>query len=269
MKIAEVIERIEKKHGVLPLEKTCDGVIYGNTDQNCTGIILTCNPSISILQQAAELGYNLVICHESTFYHGYDEREKIQKTEVVKSKMDLLDKYGIVIYRDHDQVHMEKQDMIYTGIIKALGWEKYACSNHFFPVSGYKIPETTLEELAGDICRKIHIDGTRIVGDPKMPVKYVGLTAHFLGDDQECIKVIEEEKYDVILSLETVDWTVVAYVMDSNASGRTVGLISPGHFNLEEAGMKIMQVWVEDAVEHNIPVMFLPSGNMFRWVSTK
>lgn len=270
LKTGEVIERIERKHGVLPIEqRTCDGLVYGDRQRPCTGIVLTCNPSAQVIQRTAALGYNLIWCHEPTFYHGYDETSLAHPFAAVQKKKELLDRYGITVYRDHDQVHGESPDMVYRGIVDTMGWEPLEKTKKFFPVSGYRVPETTLGALAGDICRKLHIDGVRIVGDMQMEVRTIGLTAHFFGEDFECLSQIDKSRYDVIVPLETVDWTIISYVMDATALGRPVGLINAGHFNLEEAGMRAMQGWLEEAVGRTVPVQFVPSGNMFGWVDVR
>ncbi len=268
LKIGEVIERIEKKHGILPIaEKTCDGMIYGDAQRPCTGIVLTCSPSVPVIQKAADMGYNLIWCHEPTFYHGYDEIPPELSFSTAEEKKRLLDQYRITVYRDHDQVHREKPDRIYQGIVDTMGWEPLEENQKFFPVSGYRVPETTLGRLAVQICRKLCIDGARIIGDAQMKVRTIGLAAHFFGEDLECLTQIDRNRYDVIVPLETVDWTVVSYVMDAVALGKPVGMINVGHFNLEEAGMRAMQGWLKETVGQTIPVQFIPSGNMFGWVN--
>lgn len=270
MTIAEVIRVLEEKHTSIDnVERTCDGIICGDINQECRGIVLTCCATAELIKKAAELGYNMIICHEPTFYHGYDEQEWLQKTFIYEKKKELIEKYGIVIYRDHDRVHAEEADMIYSGIVKTLGWEAYALDNKFFPSSGYEIPETTLGELGCYVADKLGIDGMRIVGDSEMKVRKVGLTAHFSGGqaDQDCIQEIEKNDYDVVIPLEIVDWTITEYLIDSTALGRPRGMLNAGHFNLEEPGMMAMQEWVSEAIGQTIPVVFIQWANAYKWIA--
>lgn len=272
MKIEAIIQRIEEKHIKLPSEmKTCDGVIYGDTQQECTGILLTCCPSAAIIQSAIKLGCNLIFCHEPTFYHGWDENEWLKENKIYEAKKALLDQYGIVIYRDHDRVHQEHPDMVFSGIVRKLGWEKYAASENFFPSSKYVIPETTLRELAMYLGDKMQIDGIRIMGDPDMKVKTVGLMAHFFGNEGDCdsISDIEKNDYDVIIPGEIVDWTIGEYIQDSNALGRKRGMLNVGHFNLEEPGMEMMEGWLRETLEDQVPVTFVQSGNQYGWIQCR
>lgn len=272
MKIADVIDKLEERHvSIDSIEHTCDGVICGDVSRDCTGIILTCCATVALIKKTIENGYNLIVCHEPVFYHGYDETGDLEGLPVYEKKRALIEENGIVIYRDHDHVHMECPDMIYSGIVRKLGWEPYAVSDRFFPSSEYHIPEMSLHELVEYVGNKLNIDGIRIIGNPQMRVRTVGITGHFFGgqEDQDCIREIEEKDYDVVIPLETVDWTIIEYLMDSESLGRPRAMLNAGHFNLEEPGMEMMAHWVGEAVEYKVPVKFLQSGNMYGWHACK
>lgn len=272
MTIAEVIEKIETEHAdISDILKTCDGVICGDISQECSGIAVTCCSTAAVIQKAAQFGCNLLITHEPTFYHGYDETERIRDTRILKEKKRLIREKRMVIYRDHDRAHRETPDMIYSGIEKVLGWKPFALDSSFLPISGYEIPEMSLEELGKFLGNKLGIAGMRIVGPADMKVKRVGLTAHFFGgeEDQDVIRLIEEKEYDAVIPLETVDWTIIEYIMDSEALGRKRGLLMPGHFNLEEAGMRAAAEWIRKTTGDKVPVTFIQSGDMYGWVSSK
>ena len=270
MTIAEVLKKTEEKHNNIHRDSlTCDGVHAGDIQQECTGILLTCCPTTAMIQEAIRRDCNLIYCHETTYYHGYDETEWADGTEICARKKALLDQHGIVVYRDHDQVHEEKEDMVYAGIEAALGWKNYVLKHSHPYMFGYEIPETSLAELAKYILNRLHLDGTRIVGDPCMKVKRVCLAAHFFGGDgdRECLVEMEKHQYDVIVPLETVDWTLMEYVLDCNSMGIHKGVINVGHFNLEEAGMERMIDWLSTAVGKDLPIRYAQSGNFFGWIS--
>lgn len=272
MKIEEIKRRIEERHVKLsPERRTCDGIIWGDTRQECTGILLTCCPSAAMVKRAIELGYNMIFCHEPTFYHGWDERDWLTHNKIYEAKKALLDQHGIVIYRDHDRAHQEHPDMIFSGIVRKLEWEKYAVSENFFPSSKYVIPETTLRELAIYVGEKMRINGIRIMGDLDMRVRTVGLMAHFSGNEGDYVGIsdIEKNDYDVIIPGEIVDWTIGEYIQDSNALGRKRGMLNVGHFNLEEPGMEMMEGWLRNVLEDQVPVTFVQSGNQYGWVQCR
>ena len=91
MKISEIIDKLEAYHGPLePERRTCDIVQYGDPDQVCTGIVLSCCPTAEVIRKAAELGCNLIIGHEPLFYDGWNETDWLQDNCVYQAKKQLL-----------------------------------------------------------------------------------------------------------------------------------------------------------------------------------
>lgn len=269
MKIKEVIERMEQKHVALPEGRTCDGVIYGNVNQECTGIVLTCNPSVQVIRDAAAQGCNLIIGHEPTFYGGYDETGWLEGDAVFQEKTALLEGTGMVVYRNHDHVHTQTPDLVYSGIVRKLGWESFAApenGDRYFPSSLYVIPETTVRKLGNCIKDRLGIDGFRFMGNPEATVRRVGLYAHFFGNDGDAIRDIQKNGYEVVIPLETVDWTIWAYVEDAIALGKNLSIFNVGHFNLEEAGMEMYEGFLREALQDDeVKIRFIQSGNKFKW----
>ena len=57
MKISTIIENMKKYHkgyGTIDEEKTRDKVLYGNVDQECTGIVTSCWASVDVFEYAIE-----------------------------------------------------------------------------------------------------------------------------------------------------------------------------------------------------------------------
>ena len=75
-----------------------------------------------------------------------------------------------------------------------------------------------------------------------------------------------EEKADVIIPGEIIDWTVLSYIRDDIQQGRTTAMINLGHLNWEELGMKYAQEWIGDLVEHRVPVTYVPSEDMYSFL---
>lgn len=270
MKISEIIAKLEAYHGPLESdrERTCDTVQFGNPDQECTGIVLTCCPTAAVIQKAADLGYNFILGHEPLFYDGWDETDWLEENKVYHAKRKLLEKTGIVVYRDHDHMHNHKPDGIFSGLAKRLGWETYAQSERYFPGSVYALPETTVREVAVHVADVMHIDGIRILGDPDMPVKKVAIVGHFFGTewDRLNIKLIEAADCDLIIPGEVIDWTLGEYIQDANTLGMKKAVLNVGHFNLEEPGMEHMADWLPGVIGEAVPIKFVQSGNSFGWL---
>ena len=177
---ARIIDKLEAYHGPLePERRTCDIVQYGDPDQVCTGIVLSCCPTAEVIRKAAELGCNLIIGHEPLFYDGWNETDWLQDNCVYQAKKQLLDRLGIVVYRDHDHIHNHRPDGIFSGLAKMLGWEQYQETENYFPGTAYHLPLTTVRAVAEHVAHTMQIDGIRIIGDPEMPVERVAIVGHF------------------------------------------------------------------------------------------
>ena len=74
MKISEVIEKMDEFHQPYTSNpRTRDKVLYGDADQECTGIAVTATANMDVLRKAYEAGLNLIISHEGITYN-YEKR---------------------------------------------------------------------------------------------------------------------------------------------------------------------------------------------------
>lgn len=81
---------------------------------------------------------------------------------VQSQKEAKIKELGITIWRDHDHMHFDKPDRIFTGVMKYLGWENYFIkkSNEALPLYfPFELPETTVKELAQFLVEKIGLNG--------------------------------------------------------------------------------------------------------------
>lgn len=130
------------------------------------------------------------------------------------------------------------------------------------------MPGRTVRELADELMEKLNLNGIRVIGDRNAPAEKVFITEHISGrsDDQK-IKKIEDEGFDVIIPLETIDWTIAEYVLDSCAAGRPRAILSMGHFNFEEPGMKYMaDKWLPELLDGKVPVYFVPCADTYDYI---
>lgn len=286
MKNREVIERILAYHPRLPGYQGCDEWKCGDPEAECTGIVTALVPTVNVIRRAAELGANLLIVHEPTFYTSADKGGWYEDfpNAVYEEKKKLLDEHGIAIWRDHDHMHAHNPDSIFTGVIKHLGWEGRERADYSSGGFGHFIidlpREMTVEELCRHIIASIGMNGVRYIGNPGDKVRSAAIVGHLYpmefgirhadGTPAEySVQIIRdlEERVDVILPGEVIEWTVLSYIRDAVQQGRTKAMINIGHLNWEELGMKYAQEWVGELVEHRIPVAYVPSEDMYRYVT--
>lgn len=280
MKILNIIECIKSYHlGVyngqtIDSKTTRDKILYGNPDIECTGIITTCWASIKVIEEAIKKGANLIICHEALFWNHGDHKEWLIESEnsTYFDKVKLLDKYNIVVWRNHDYVHSgiplengEYTDGIFYGLSKKLGWEKYIVDKK--RNSEYLIPKTNLYDLSKYIVKRLNLNGVKVIGDKNTLIERIKIPYHIFGDANDYIKEANEGKYDCFLTLELVDFTLAEYVLDRSLISGDISIIGIGHFNLEEPGMEYMLSYLPDAIGNkNIPMFYVQSGDMYNYI---
>ena len=238
MKIYEVIEKIKKySRGIgedgkkIDDEKTRDHVLYGTTDKECTGIVTTCFASVDVIKKAHELGANLIIPHEALFWNHGDHQDWLQeeKNSVYLRKKELLDTYGITVWRNHDYIHSGLPDGKggwYDGIFKGF-FHETGLENYYIPKIGSTVqyhvapidllfPEgITVRELAEKIIAGANLNGIRTIGDPDTIVHRVAIPTHCLGfADKETISIINRTNVDCLITMELIDYTVNEYMRD-------------------------------------------------------
>ena len=282
MKIKEVIEKILAYHPHLEGYRGCDDYKSGDPEMECTGVVTALTPNIAVIRKAIELNVNLIVVHEPTYYTSQDGPGWFEDfdNEIYVEKHKLLEQHKICIWRDHDHMHANDPDSIFTGVLKYMGWldkTKVDRDTGLYAHFLVDLEECSVRQLAQKLIDTIGLNGARIVGDENAIVKKAALVGHLYPQDivkkdgskgEYSIKVIEAMKngVDVIIPGETIDWTVLSYIRDAYELGKNKAAILIGHFNWEELGMKYMQEWLFDLIEGQIPVTYVPSGDMYHYI---
>ena len=282
MKIKEVIEKILAYHPHLEGYRGCDDYKSGDPEMECTGVVTALTPNIAVIRKAIELNANLIVVHEPTYYTSQDGPGWFEDfdNEIYVEKHKLLEQHKSCIWRDHDHMHANDPDSIFTGVLKYMGWLDKAKVDHDTGLYAHflvDLEECSVRQLAQKLIDTIGLNGARIVGDENAIVKKAALVGHLDPQDivkkdgskgEYSIKVIEamENGVDVIIPGETIDWTVLSYIRDAYEFGKNKAAILIGHFNWEELGMKYMKEWLFDLIEGQIPVTYVPSGDMYHYI---
>jgi putative NIF3 family GTP cyclohydrolase 1 type 2 len=256
----QVIERIQKNVGVPWRADTVDTFKAGDPDTPVTGIATTMMATYDVLRRAAASGKNLIITHEPTFYNHEDKTSDFEKENdaVLATKKSFIAEHHLVIWRFHDHWHARRPDGIQTGMIRALGWERFQNpnNNHLFV-----IPETTLERLAADLRQRLGIHTLRVVGDPTMRVTKLALNPGYPGFPSER-HTLQRGDVQVLVMGEGLEWETIEYGADAAAEGKQKALIILGHIPSEQAGMEDCAVWLRTLVTE-VPVEFVATAEPF------
>ena len=290
MKISEVIDNlISYERGYWPDDPTKalghdtdrDKILYGekHIDDECTGIVTTCWATADVIEEAHKRGANLIIAHEALFWNHGDHRDWLEESQnkTYLAKKALLDKYKIVVRRDHDHIHsgIPKHgdpntwvDGIFYGYAKELGWEDYLQTDLGIPMF-FKFPKPiTARELGQHLISKLHLNGCRIEGDPETPVVKAAIPYHNFGDAKDTITMVDKKGIDCLFGMELIDFTLAEYIRDNSMLGKNKCIVQIGHFNTEEAGMRYMINWLPIAIKtKDIPMSFVQSGDMYHFIA--
>lgn len=279
MKHREVIEKILAYHPHIPDYKGCDDYKCGNPEDECTGIVTALVPTVDVIRKTAELGANLLIIHEPTFYTSQDGPGWFEPfaNEVYEEKKKLLDETGITIWRDHDHMHCHQPDGIFTGVLKYLGWDKNARVDTSFGGFAHfitEIPETTVGAVCRHLIDTLELNGLRYIGNPKAKISRIAFVGHLYpnpmldANGEYSVRLIKtlEEDVDMIIPGEIIEWTVLSYIRDAVQQGRAKAMVNIGHFNWEELGMKYTRQWLAELLENKLPVTYVPAGDAYNFI---
>jgi len=170
--------------------------------------------------------------------------------------------HHLVVWRFHDHWHRSpgQPDGVLKGMVAALGWSAFQSASEPYR---FRVPETTLTDLAGQIKKRLGIRTLRVVGDPRLKVSEVAYLPGAAGREHQ-VKALQSAQVQVLVAGESAEWEAVLHVVDAVGQGRPKGLILMGHVASEELGMKECVDWLRPLVPE-VPIEFIPAGEPF-WV---
>ncbi len=239
---------------------TVDTLKAGDPSQQITGIVTTFLASQAVLEKAVNLGANLIITHEPTFYNHLDETDWLTDDPIFQEKKEYIERNKLVIWRFHDNLHRLQPDPTIVGIYKSLGWEDYVNEEQGI----LKIPAVSLSELAQMIKDRLGIDTLRMVGDPEMVCQTAAILVGAWGGLNH-MKFWRQSGVDVLIVGEIAEWETNEYTRDAVIQGRNRGLIITGHANSEEPGMEWLVDWLRP-IFPDVPIHHVPVGDPFIYV---
>ena len=282
MKINQVIEKIKHycKGSWMGIQiddtKTRDKILFGDPEKECTGIVTTIYASVEVIRKAHNLGANLIIAHEALLWNHGDHKEWLEESQnkTYLEKKKLLEEYGIVVWRFHDYIHSgiphngDYIDGIFYGLAKVTGWENATIKEQLDSAIYLEVDETTPKEVGKHIIEAWNLNGLKCIGNMDAKVTKILVCGHVMegSDSNSLIKKVDKENINLLLPLELIDFTLTEYVKDSAELGLDRAILAPGHFNLEEPGMKYILEWIDDALKEHIDCHYIQAGDMYTFM---
>lgn len=256
----DVVERIKRNIGVPWTEPTVDTFKDGDSTTRVTGIVVTMMATFDVLRRAQARGANLVITHEPTFYDHFDKLDALESEHdvVTAAKRAFIHEHRMVVVRMHDHWHRRRPEPMAMNLARVLGWERYRSAGSEFL---YRLPETTLADLANTIRRRLPAPTLRVVGDSRLRVTKIGVTPGAAGFDMQR-RAFRSDEVEVLVIGEGREWEIVEYAADAVTAGQKKALIVLGHVPSEQNGMDAFARWLGTFVTE-VPVTFMPTADPF------
>ncbi|HEX8357972.1 MAG TPA: Nif3-like dinuclear metal center hexameric protein [Segetibacter sp.] len=258
--VQQIIYLILKSVPGAPFAKSVDTIKCGNPAQRVTGIVTTMFATADVIEKAGKLGANFIIAHEPTFYNHADDTQWLENDKVYQYKNNLLKKYNIVVWRFHDYIHSHKPDGVLTGVLNALGWEKYYDAANPRMV---KIPAMALQKVVDLSKKKLGIPRVKVIGDMLQNCSRILLIPGAAGGKTQ-IEALQKEKPDLLIVGELNEWETSEYVRDLRRSGSKTSLLVLGHIVSEEPGLEWLQKWLQPQIP-DIKITHIPTTDAFVW----
>lgn len=252
-----------------------DRILWGDPDQECTGIISTIYASIKVIEEAHRKGCNLIVVHEALFWNHGDHTDWLLNNSAFQKKAELLDRYHICVWRNHDHIHggvklgrVYKDGIIY-GLTSLMGWNDCIVNREDVMPRELEIPQTSAREMAALINEKFRLKGVRFIGNPDAVIKKIYFPFHIQGkpSDNDIVTKINDQDINCLLTAELVDFTVSQYIKDAGELKEDKCIFALGHFNFEEIGMEWYAQYIRDHVKPDVDVYFIQAGDYYDYIS--
>ncbi|RAP77446.1 Nif3-like dinuclear metal center hexameric protein [Paenibacillus montanisoli] len=259
VRIQDVIDIFEERSGASP--NGADRLLFGDAGASVTGIAVTFMATRQVLEQAHEIGANMIISHEGLFYSHHHAMPLPEDGPVYNAKLEAITGHNLAVYRYHDGLHRGGLDGIMEGLIQALGWED-CVTEHEPAASVVSLPPCTVGELAEHVKRQLGLGMLRAAGEPTMTCRRVGLLVGYRGGGNLAIPLFERHRLDAMLYGEGPEWETPEYVRDAVYAGQAKSLLVLGHAESEQPGMKLLADRLGRRFP-GVPVQFIPVAPVF------
>jgi putative NIF3 family GTP cyclohydrolase 1 type 2 len=261
LSVQALLDRIKGQIGIDWRAETVDGLKAGDPTTAVRGIATTSLATLAVLQQAVKAGANVIVTSEPALYAKADARTpppSMPADPVFAAKNTVIDRQQLAIVRLNDHWRRRQPDPFVQGLVRALGWT--APSSPTSAPPHVDVQATTLEALMVTVKQRLGSrGGVRVIGDPKMPVRRVGLLP---GSTPLQATVAMLPAVDVIVGGEMREWESVEFVRDAVLAGHRKALILVGRIVSEEPGMDDCATWLRTIVS-GIPVTHLAAGDPY------
>jgi putative NIF3 family GTP cyclohydrolase 1 type 2 len=172
-------------------DRTVDTVKAGDPAREVQTIGVGWIASMANLEQAHDLGCELFITHEPTFWEHAAPEQRYRDLPPGREKQRFLDETGMVVLRVHDIWDRWPDIGIRDAWAEGLGLTDKVAEDDAGWHAVYAIEETTLLAFARDVAAKVRVlgqDSVQVIGDPEQLVSRPAIGVGCVGPDLDMIR---------------------------------------------------------------------------------
>ncbi len=243
MKVSEILQHFLDRADWVDHSNTVDRVIVGDPGKDVDRGLVTWMPNMKALHYAAQNGYELIICHEPTFWNHFDDIPEASPR--TKEKLDFIQEHNLTIIRNHDCWDRWPEIGIPWAWAQFLGIAGHPVE---FGQAGYQhrydIEPTTLKEFAQQVAAKCATSGesqVQVTGDLNQPISKIGIGTGCACDIETFIQMGCD--CSVVCDDGSVYWCNIQMAKDL---GHPV--IRVNHGTSEEPGMVTLTEYINESL---------------------
>ncbi len=255
--VAHVFEAIAPLESGIPGDEL--GFVYGDPDRQIRGVACLWNVHAGSLRACAAEGLDMLICHEeiwlppqqSPWYAG-PAPDEVHANRV---RRELLDDYGMVVYRSHSNWDALQDDGVPDQAVAALGIPGLCevARRRFFSV--HELPEAlTVGALRDRAAAGLGFGGCRVFGDVGKQVRRFAFLIGGFGENQlHMPQAARDLGADALIIGEMSEFIVIA------ALEMGMPVIETLHSVSESPAIRRQAALLAERMPQ-IPVRYIPSG---------
>ena len=242
-------------------EKTVDTFKAGSPETPVRGIAVAWMPYNHALEEALNLGCNLFITHEPTYFNHRDDDPEIFRFPAARAKKAFIERSGLAIIRCHDVWDQYPEIGIPTGWGKVLGLGSPIDGGGYYYV--YDGMGRQAGVIASQIARRTADMGqpaVQMIGPEDKPVRRIVLGT---GAITPMFHFIEKLAADMAICVDDdfTYWRDGAFAIDA---GFPVAVVN--HPVAEEYSMKLLALHLKERFKQ-VPVHHLPERCMYKLIT--
>ena len=261
MKASELQSYLRSHNGGwMKLDRTVDTFKAGDPESDIRGIAVGWMSYTWALQKAVELGCNIFVTHEPTYYIHRDDDAEVFRFQEVRAKRQYIEENDLIVLRSHDLWDQLPGIGIPDSWGELLGLGEPIDGSGYFRV--YDVSGRSALQVAQQVAartKRFGQEAVQLLGPEDKPVTRVGIGTGAITPFQRLL-----DEYEIDLAICSDDglsyWRDGGLAIDMN-----IPVIIVNHAVTEEAGMILLARHLQERFP-DIPIQHIPQRCMYKLI---